>query len=308
MNLAWEGAAATTPEAPENLPTASDIFFAIDFGSSMTVNALIPMEVLDSFDSYSVKLSAEGREPVVLTSGGNYLDTYYEFAYANLTVLDIAKTVNVELTVTKGGQSYTTTDQKSILSFCETAIANSTSDAEPCAFLLQYAKAAAAYKEVEGVELSAAAQSIIDGSSLKDALPGEAIRERENGQQISFLGQSLDMTARIAINFHIDLYNYAGDVNALTFDVNGKAYRFEDLEDDGDGIYVLSYSDFDATEMSEPAKCTVKVDGQVEAWYETSVERYCRGTLNNTENEATMIELAKCIYRYGAACAKAYGN
>ena len=299
---------ATTDSEPENLPTASDIFFAIDFGSSMTVNALIPMEVLDSFDSYSVKLSAEGREPVVLTSGGNYLDTYYEFAYANLTVLDVAKTVNVELTVTKGGQSYTTTDQKSILSFCETAIANNTSDAEPCAFLLQYAKAAAAYKEVEGVELSAAAQSIIDGSSLKDALPGEAIRERENGQQISFLGQSLDMTARIAINFHINLYNYAGDVNALTFDVNGKAYRFEDLEDDGDGIYILSYSDFDATEMSEPAKCTVKVDGQVEAWYETSVERYCRGTLNNTENEATMIELAKCIYRYGAACANTYGN
>ena len=88
---------------------------------------------------------------------------------------------DIYVTVSKDGQSYTTTDQKSILSFCETAIANNTSDAEPCAFLLQYAKAAAAYKEVEGVELSAAAQSIIDGSSLKDALPGEAIRERENG-------------------------------------------------------------------------------------------------------------------------------
>ena len=143
----------------------------------------------------------------------------------------------------------------------------------------------------------------------------ERLRDLNNGTQISFKSQNVDMESRIAMVFILGIDDPLLDTSKVTFQITytdgygnpaTKDYAFSDLVKNGDR-YELSFDGFLATQMRSPAKCTIYIDGVEHGYYTNSIENYCAVVINGNYT-AEMQYLAKRISLYGDACAAAYGS
>ena len=96
----------------------------------------------------------------------------------------------------------------------------------------------------------------------------------------------------------------------LYTDINGQPaeqnYTFKDLSYE-EGLYILDFSGFYATQMRQQARCVIYIDGVEHAYFANSIENYCNAALNSNESDELKY-LATRISLYGDACYAKYGN
>ena len=307
----------------------------MQLGSSMSLNLNGLASVLDQYEDVYVIFEAEGQDPVKVTEyfeSTNQSDNTlrYNFAFEGLTILDLNLNVNYTIYGTFNGKLYQSeTKSITLLKYCRSSVLSGNDAAVPCANLIKYAMAAEAYiKEIKPetdeskflvnvlteTEL-AAVETYAYADSAFNAQKTSVVSQ---GTRVKFKAQALDMVSRITLLYKIEITDSTVDTSTLTFkveytDTEGatqvKNYTFSDLTyDEATGYYVLSFSEFYATQMREGAKCTIYIDGVEHAAYTNSIENYCyTANISTTESDAVKY-LAKRISLYGDACYATYGN
>jgi len=302
----------------------------IQLGSSLSLNLNGLATVLDQYEDVYVIYEAEGKEPVKVTEyflSGEGTDLRYNYAYEGLTILDIGLDVTYTIYGTYNGKQYHSEPKSiSMLYYCNAMIAAGHPQAAvPCANLLKYAIAAEAFMaETEGYDT---AKHLVNVMSAQEKANMEAYAYADTevnvaktsvvsqGSQVRFTSQSLDMVSRITLNYKLYV-DPSVDTSKLTFqvtyfDVNGdpavKDYTFSDLiATSAANEYMLTFSEFYATEMRELAKCIIYIDGVEHGSYANSIENYCYTAINGN-NADSLKYLAKRISLYGDACFNTYG-
>lgn len=304
----------------------------VDFANSLTLNFNGLKSELEQYEDVYVEFTAAGKEPVRVTAytESNSTDgtVRWNFGFNDLTILDVNLDIYATVYGTKDGvQQIGQTKTYSLLKYCTTAIEAGNDDAELCAYLLKYAMAAEAYKNVDtakrvetalSANQKAALEAIFENNAIESATPTQN-RVLNNGQQVKFTSQNVDMFSRIAMIFKISLADYTGDTSALSFEINyydleqddtvTLTYGFDDLvATDVANVYELSCSGLYAAQMEERITCEIFIEGeaQAHATYENSFENYCYSAINKVGEQETMKTLAKCIYQYGKAASERF--
>ena len=330
-----EAVAPITPEQPL-VPIALK-GYNLTLGNSLSINFNVTQEVMDQYEDVYMVFQVEGRDPVKVTEyfvrQNSDTDIRYNFAFDGVSILDLNVPVLATVYGTFNGveYSYTAKNAVSVLSYCNSKIANGADDPETagvCANLLKYAIAAEAYMNAQyGTATDGHLVNILTDAQLAaietyatpdDQVNVEKTSSHTEGTKVKFSNQSLEMVSRITLRYKITILESGLDTSKLTFkvtytDYNGNAacqdYTFEDLEYDAKtGEYVLSFSGFNATQMKELAKCTIYIDGVEHCYYANSIENYCCTAINSSKQPEVVKYLAKRISLYGDACYAAYGK
>jgi hypothetical protein len=304
----------------------------IQLGSSMSLNLNGLASVLDQYENVYVIYEAAGKSPVKVSNyflSGEGADLRYNFAYEGLTILDLNLDVTYTIYGTFNGVEYHSQPKSiSMLYYCNAMIAAGHPQAAvPCANLLKYAIAAESFMaETEGHDtakhlvnvMTTAQKSAMESYAYADSAVNVAKTSQvSNGTKIRFASQSLDMVSRITLNFTMKLRDTSLDTSKVTFkvtytDVNGNAahkdYTFADLIPTGAANeYMLTFSEFYATQMRQGAKCIIYIDGAEHAYYENSIENYCYTAIHSASETDALKYLATRISLYGDACYNTYG-
>jgi len=306
----------------------------MQLGSSMSLNLNGLASVLDQYENVYVIYEAEGKDPVKVTRyfesiNQNDNTLRYNFAYEGLTILDLNLKVNYTIYGTFNGKEYhSETKSITLLTYCRSSVTSGNGAAVPCANLLKYAMAAEAYMaEVNGMDTVGHLVNVLTETELAavetyayadSAFNAQKTSVVSQGTRVKFKAQALDMVSRITLLYKIEITDSTVDTSKLTFkveytDTEGTAqvknYTFSDLTyDEATGYYVLSFSEFYATQMREGAKCTIYLDGVEHASYTNSIENYCYTAVNKDGESELVKQLARRISLYGDACYEAYGN
>ena len=311
--------------------------YNLTLGNSLSINFNVTQEVMDQYEDVYMVFQVEGRDPVKVTEyfvrQNSDTDIRYNFAFDGVSILDLNVPVLATVYGTFNGveYSYTAKNAVSVLSYCNSKIANGADDSETagvCANLLKYAIAAEAYMNAQyGTATDGHLVKILTDAQLTaietyatpdDQVSVEKKSSHTEGTKVKFSNQSLEMVSRITLRYKITILESGLDTSKLTFkvtytDYNGNAacqdYTFKDLEYDAKtGEYVLSFSGFNATQMKELAKCTIYIDGVEHCYYANSIENYCCTAINSSKQPEVVKYLAKRISLYGDACYAAYGK
>ena len=311
--------------------------YNLTLGNSLSINFNVTQEVMDQYEDVYMVFQVEGRDPVKVTEyfvrQNSDTDIRYNFAFDGVSILDLNVPVLATVYGTFNGveYSYTAKNAVSVLSYCNSKIANGADDSETagvCANLLKYAIAAEAYMNAQyGTATDGHLVKILTDAQLAaietyatpdDQVSVEKTSSHTEGTKVKFSNQSLEMVSRITLRYKITILESGLDTSKLTFkvtytDYNGNAacqdYTFKDLEYDAKtGEYVLSFSGFNATQMKELAKCTIYIDGVEHCYYANSIENYCCTAINSSKQPEVVKYLAKRISLYGDACYAAYGK
>ena len=307
----------------------------MQLGSSMSLNLNGLASVLDQYENVYVIYQPEGGEPVKVTqyfeSTSSDGTLRYNFAYEGLTILDVNKTIYYTIYGTFNGKQYQSeTKSTSLLKYCLSCLNSYNQATVPCANLLEYAMAAEAYAKESRPETDetgflvnvltedqmAKVKQYAYADSAFQAQSKSVVTN--NSDPIKFSSQALNMLSRITMLYKVKITGTL-DTSKVTFkvtytDVYGnpacKDYAFDDLEYEvSTGSYVLSFSEFHATQMREMAKCTIYIDGVEHASYDNSIENYCNGAVNKTNNLSEKEKhLARRISLYGDACEAAFSD
>jgi hypothetical protein len=261
-------------------------------------------------------------------TSGSGSDLRYNYAYEGLTILDINLPVTYTIYGTYQGVLYSSAPKSiSMLTYCNSMIAAGNPQAAvPCANLLKYAIAAESF--MAATEGHNTAKHLVNVMSTQEkanmekyvyadsAVSVSKTSKVSQGSLVRFTSQSLDMVSRITLNYKLSI-NSSVDKSKVTCkvtysDVNGnpavKDYTFSDLIPTGvANEYMLTFSEFYATQMREGAKCTVYINGVQHAYYQNSIENYCYTAINSASETAALKYLAKRISLYGDACFNTYG-
>ena len=292
---------------------------SLDLNSEIAINFTSPASVLDQYDDVYVVYRAEGREDMVVRSRSlNEETARYSFAYDGLTALDLDLAVSATLYGTKDSILYHgDTKTYSVAEYCKSVLANeNAAEAQKtvCADLLNYGGAAQLFKGVPAEDCVNAKMTEEEKAYASD--PSHLLLEKKSavsqGTQVRFVGQSLDMDSRIAMNFILNLNGC--DTEKLSFqitytDAEGTAQKYSytaaDLEMGIDGRAALSFAELRSTELRTLVTCTVYLDGVKEASYTNSVENYCCTCVNSARSTEQQKSLAKYLMLYGDAAAAA---
>jgi len=298
---------------------------SMQLGSSIALNFAALESVLSQYEDVYVVFQAEGKSDVTVTEFyTSEVDgvARRSFSYTGLNALDMALEVSATLYGTKDGQlCQSSTVSYSILKFCDYALEKDTKDAAVCANLLLYGQAAmdraGSIDEMLTQVIAEHQEKITEYDYAPKALAPQKSSNVQQGSQITFSGQRLEMSNQIALMPVISFAGYTGSMDAVTFqvaytDIDGKAqikeYTAADLAADPDQekTYWLSFAEFYSTQMTEKATFTIFVDGQEHASYTTSIENYCAATAANESAEEKMKTLAERIWLYGCAAKATY--
>ena len=329
---------AHTPGAEESPAEPIKLMgYNLTLGNSLSINFNVTKAVMDQYEDVYMVFQVEGRDPVKVTEyfihKNSDTDIRYNFAFDGVSILDLNVPVLATVYGTFNGveYSYTAKNAVSVLSYCNSKIANGAADSETagvCANLLKYAIAAEAYMNAQyGTATEGHLVNILTDTQLAaietyatpdDQVSVEKTSSNTVGTKVKFSNQSLEMVSRITLRYKITIIDSTLDTSKLTFqvtytDYNGNAasqdYTFEDLEYDANtGEYVLSFSGFNATQMKDLAKCTIYIDGVEHCYYANSIENYCCTAINSSKQPEVVKYLAKRISLYGDACYAAYGK
>ena len=306
----------------------------INLASALTLNLNGLKSVLDQYENVYVIYQPEGGDPVKVTE---YFESTakdgtqrYNFAFPGLTITDINLNINYTIYGTFKGKEYSSdTKSVSLLKYCRGAMVDSNSANVACANLIKYAIAAEAFiKErdpetddtnfLEKVLTAEDWDKVNQYAYADDELKVEKTSAVDQANAtVQFRSQALNMLERITLLYKIQIPDGV-DTGKLTFKVtyknvygndDCKEYTFADLEyETKTGHYVLSFSEFYATQMREKAKCTIYLDGVEHASYTNSMENYCYTAINDPKLTEKEKYLARRISLYGDACEAAFTN
>ena len=301
----------------------------MQLGSSLSLNLNGFASVLDEYENVYVIYQPKGGEPVKVT---RYFESIssdgtlrYNFAYEGLTILDVNLPIYYTIYGTYDGKEYhSETKTTSLLKYCQSCLNSYQSATVACANLIEYAMAAEAYVKEERPETDdtnflvnvlteAEMAKVKQYAYADDQLDVEKKSLVENNADpIKFSSQALNMLSRITMLYKVKITDPTLDTSRVTFkvtytDVYGspaeKTYAFSDLEYEvSTGSYVLSFSEFHATQMREMAKCTIYIDGVKHSSYNNSIENYCYTAMKDTNLSNAARYLARRISLYGDAC------
>ena len=304
----------------------------MQLGSSLSLNLNGFASVLDEYENVYVIYQPEGGDPVKVTkyftsSSGD--DLRYNFAYEGLTILDVNLNIYYTIYGTYNGVEYhSETKSTSLLRYCRSCLNSYNVATVACANLIEYAMAAEAYVKEDRPETDdtnflvnvltddemAKVKQYAYADDKLDVAKKSEVENKEN--PIKFSSQALNMLSRITMLYKVKITDPTLDTSKVTFkvtytDVRGNAavkeYAFSDLEYEvSTGSYVLSFSEFHATQMREMAKCTIYIDGVEHASYNNSIENYCYTAVTNNNLSDAARYLARRISLYGDACYAAF--
>ena len=303
----------------------------IDLASAIAINFNGLASILNQYTDVYVVYSAEGKEDATVTeyfesSSGS--DLRYNFAYEGLTILDVNLPIYYTIYGTYDGVEYSSeTKSTSLLKYCRSCLNSYNAATVACANLIEYAMAAEAYvkeSRPETDDTNFLVNVLTDDEMAKVKQYAYADEQLDvakksqvenNSDPIKFSSQSLNMLSRITMLYKVKITKSV-DTSKVTFkvtytDVYGnpaeKTYAFSDLEYEvSTGSYVLSFSEFHATQMREMAKCTIYIDSVEHSSYNNSIENYCYTAVNNANLSEAERHLATRISLYGDACYAAF--
>ena len=321
LSVVWEG--ATTDEAPADPIALTNVNIALNSSLDISFNGLA--SVLDQYENVYVVFEAEGKQTAVVSDyfvTGEGENTRYNFTFKGLNILDMSLTIKATIHGTFNGKEYVgETKEYSLLKYATTALSNENVDRYPgvakvCANLLQYAIAAEAYKPEAAAEnlvkdlLTEEQRTNMNNLTLAtDTVTLGENKDLANGTQVKFTGQALEMLARITLSLKFKIDDAQVSPSQVTCTVSytdgdGKSkqqsYTLDQLKKDGD-VYIVEFSDFNATQMRERVTCTLYIDGVAHATYANSIENYCYVTVRD-QNPDELKTLVKRICLYGDAC------
>ena len=324
--LSWEDGdiEIDIPLNPPADPIAlTNVNIALNSSLDISFNGLA--SVLDQYENVYVVFEAEGKQTAVVSDyfvTGEGENTRYNFTFKGLNILDMSLTIKATIHGTFNGKEYVgETKEYSLLKYATTALSNEEvarrrGVAKVCANLLQYAIAAEAYKP------EAAAENLVkdllteeqrtnmnDLTLATDTVTLGENKDLVNGTQVKFTGQALEMLARITLRFNFKIDDAQVSPSQVTCTVSytdedgqpkQQNYTLDQLKKDGD-VYIVEFSDFNATQMRERVTCTLYIDGVAHATYANSIENYCYVTVRD-QNPDKLKTLVKRICLYGDAC------
>ncbi len=210
------------------------IYHTLDLASDISVNFVVPMSALASYDSYYLECvlpEYEGNTQVGTSTvqiqpvaNGNY----YYFTLTGITAVRMGDMVDAVLHMSKDGMKYISkTDSYSVASYAY-AMLNSTSDTKMlalCADLLRYGAEAQSYKKYRTDALVDAAMTTAHKAYLSDtevlsfAATDSFLGDVENAT-VSWFGKTLDLGSKVGMKFVFNAKNYSGDIANLSMRVS----------------------------------------------------------------------------------------
>ena len=210
------------------------IYHTLDLASDISVNFVVPVSALASYDSYYLECTLPAYEGNALTGttavqiqpvvNGNY----YYFTLSGITAVRMGDMVDAVLHMTKGTQTYISkTDSYSVATYAY-AMLNSGTNTKMlslCADLLRYGAEAQTYKKYRTDALVDAAMTDAHRSYLTntDALTFTATDSflgELASPAISWVGKTLDLGSKVGMKFVFNAKNYSGNIANLSMKVS----------------------------------------------------------------------------------------
>ncbi len=226
--LTWEN--ETAPIIDETLK----ISHTLNLAGDISVTFAVPVTALAAYDSYYLECVLPEYEGNELTGTSTVRiepvvnGKYYYFTLTGITAVRMGDMVEAVLHMTKGDQEYLSkTDSYSVATYAY-AMLNSTTDSKMltlCADLLRYGAEAQSFKGYRTDALVDAAMTeeqrayLSDMDSLTFSATDSYLGDLAS-PEISWVGKTLDLGAKVGIKFVFNAANYSGDIANLSMKVS----------------------------------------------------------------------------------------
>lgn len=272
------------------------------------VNVNFYANIQDDTTLPTLKYSIAGTQKTV--NGEKVSDGVYKFVCSDILPQMMTDSIDAMLSAKIGDYTVSSKLKYSIREYCETMLADGTSDTELKTLLvdlLYYGEAAQKYAGYKTDDLATKnlsdEQKALRSADTVSAITAQITNGGSASEEYSWQSTALRCEGSLALKLKL----YAADTENLTAEValNGRTTVYDTFEE-GAGYYTVIFRNIGAAELDDEITLTLKKNGETVGQTVTcSVAAYLKALSENAENTEAVNELIRSIYAYGSS-AKTY--